>query len=124
MDQELKSSDLIRQSLRCRCPRCGEGKMFQSGLTLSTVTTCPICAFPMAKHDSGDGPAVFLIFILGFLLVPLAIWFEVAYLPPLWVHVVLWGIVGLAICMFTMRPIKSCVIHLQYRHLPETLRDE
>ena len=98
--------------------------MFPSGLTLSTVDRCESCEFPMSKHDSGDGPAVFLIFILGFLLVPLAIWLEVIYLPPLWVHVVLWGIVGLAICMFTMQPLKSYVIHLQYRHLPETLRDE
>lgn len=109
----------IAASLKGLCPKCNQGRMFAHHLTLDTVEECKVCAFPLAKNDSGDGPAVFMIFILGFLMVPLAIWLEVAISPPLWVHVVLWGLVGLLMCGFMMQPLKAYVIRLQYRHLPE-----
>lgn len=70
----------------------------------------------IAGHDSGDGPAVFLIFILGFLLVPLALFLD-AYFPiPLWAHAILWTIASLGICVFTMQPLKAYVIALNYKH--------
>ena len=42
--------------------------------------------------DSGDGPAVFAIFILGFLVLGGALLVEFRLEPPVWVHLVLWGL--------------------------------
>lgn len=74
---------------------------------------------PLAKNDSGDGPAVFMIFILGFLLVPAALLFDHFLSPPLWVHAVLWMAVALGICLFTLQPIKAYVVALQFKHRPQ-----
>ena len=49
--------------LKARCPRCGEGALFRSGLILREK--CERCGLNFAFADSGDGPAVFAIFILG-----------------------------------------------------------
>lgn len=117
-----KSSDLsfwgvCIRALSCTCPKCAKGRLFQPGffdLTLSDH--CSHCGLNLAKNDSADGPAVFLIFILGFLLVPLALIFDAAYSPPLWVHAVLWGSVAIGITIGTLKPLKSVVIALQYHY--------
>ena len=70
----------------------------------------------IANHDSGDGPAVFLVFILGFLLTPLALLTAAFYPIPLWVHALLWTGVSIGICLFTMQPLKAYVIALNYKH--------
>lgn len=104
--------------MKCRCPRCKSGHMFGSLYSMSLVDNCPECGLDLAKNDSGDGPAVFLIFILGFLLVPIAWVFELYVAPPLWVHAVLWGLVALGLTLGSLKPIKSYVIALQYKHRP------
>ena len=109
-----------KHAVRCGCPRCGKGPIFPHRWTLQTKETCPHCEFPLAKNDSGDGPAVFLIFVLGFLLLPLALVLEGWAHPPLWVHAVVWGAAALLICGVTMQPIKAYVLLLQFRHLPES----
>lgn len=113
-------SNPIETALHCACPRCGQGKLFKKGLTLDVVENCAHCGLALAKNDSGDGPAVFMIFILGFLLVPLALLFDHVVAPPLWVHAVLWTVVALGICLFTLQPIKAYVVALQFKHRPQT----
>ena len=78
--------------------------------------TCEACGLDLSAQDSGDGPAVFVILILGFLIVGLALVVEIGYAPPLWVHAVLWPplILGGAIAM--LRPFKAMLIALQYKH--------
>lgn len=108
---------LFGQSLSCTCPKCGDSSLFNKGLfDLSLAGVCPVCGLNLAKNDSADGPAVFLIFILGFLLVPLALWVDAVWEPPLWVHAVVWGSLAILITVGTLKPIKSMVIALQYRH--------
>ena len=100
--------------LACKCPRCGKGTLFD-GL-LQVRESCAVCGLDLREHDSGDGPAVFVIFILGFLVVPLAIWFEFAYTPSLWVHAVLWSVVILGGALALLRPLKAMMVGLQYKH--------
>ena len=78
----------LQAGLRCRCPRCGQGKLFK-GL-LDVTKSCAVCGLDLTAHDSGDGPAVFAIFLLGFIVVPLALGFEAAFAPPIWLHLVIW----------------------------------
>lgn len=106
-------------SLSCKCPRCGEGALFHSCLSNLTLRdSCEKCGLDLKKNDSADGPAVFLIFVLGAALVPMALIFENLVAPPLWVHAVLWGVIALAATIGSLKPIKSLVIGIQYRHRP------
>jgi uncharacterized protein (DUF983 family) len=110
----------IEAALKCRCPRCGKGALFTGRGTLHCVEHCSACGLAVARNDSGDGPAVFFIFILGFLLVPLALVFDAFVSPPLWVHAVLWTVVALGLCFFVLQPIKAYVVALQFKHRADT----
>ena len=105
---------VLRAALACRCPRCGEGPLF-AGL-LSVRAACPACGLDLSGQDAGDGPAVFVIFFPGLIVVGLAAWVELTFALSIWVHMALWTplIVGGAIAM--LRPLKAALIALQYRH--------
>jgi len=104
----------FKTGLACRCPRCGRGRLFRGFLTVAPA--CPDCGLAFGDHDTGDGPAVFVILILGFVFVGLALHVEFAYAPPIWVHVILWPplILGAAIGM--LRPLKALLVALQYKY--------
>ena len=104
----------IRTGLTCRCPRCGRGKLFDGYLTLAE--RCAVCGLALQERDSGDGPAVFVIFILGAVIVPLALCVEAAMKPPYWVHGVVWTTVVIAGSLALLRPLKGLMVALQYRH--------
>lgn len=104
----------IAIGLTCRCPRCGEGPLYDGFLTVAE--RCTVCGLDLQKADSGDGPAVFIIFILGFVVVPLALWFESAVAPPLWLHLLIWPVVIVGGALALLRPAKGILIALQFRH--------
>lgn len=111
---------LSRAGLRCVCPRCGQGRLFKAPFpSLAVVDRCAVCGLELARNDSGDGPAVFLIFILGFLTVPLALLVALLVDWPLWLHALVWTVVVLGLALGMLRPAKAYVIALQYRHRPE-----
>ena len=101
-------------ALRGKCPRCGHGKLYKSYLKLADK--CDYCGLDLAKMDSGDGPAVFIILIAGFLIVGGALFVEVSYQPPYWVHGVLWGTLGILIPLLLRQPFKTWLIAQQYKH--------
>jgi uncharacterized protein (DUF983 family) len=105
---------LLRAALTCRCPRCGEGRIFSGLLTLRPA--CPDCGLDLSAEDAGDGPQVFVILFLGLIVVGLAAWVEVRFSPPIWVHLVLWTPLILGGSILMLRPLKAGVIALQYRH--------
>jgi len=104
----------LSAALSCRCPRCGEGKVFQGILTV--VPRCSRCGLDLRGEDVGDGATVFVILILGALVVLAAIIVEVKYEPPLWLHLVLWIPTILVGAVLLLRPLKAGLIALQYRH--------
>jgi uncharacterized protein (DUF983 family) len=104
----------IAAGLKGRCPRCGEGKLFAGFLTVGT--SCGNCGLDYSFADAGDGPAVFVILIIGFVVVGLALWTEVTLNPPLWLHFILWVPLALALCLTALRLIKGVLITLQYRN--------
>jgi uncharacterized protein (DUF983 family) len=111
---DLPAVSMLRAALGCRCPRCGQGKLF-AGL-LNVRRACEVCGLDLSAQDAGDGPAVFVIFFLGLIVVGLAAVVEIRFSPPIWVHLVLWTplILGGAVAM--LRPLKAGLIALQYRH--------
>jgi uncharacterized protein (DUF983 family) len=100
--------------LKARCPRCGAGALFQSGLGLRPK--CEHCGLDYAFADAGDGPAVFAIFILGFVVLGSALLVEFRLHPPIWLHVALWGILTPLLAFVLLRVLKATLIALQYKH--------
>ncbi|MEM7172385.1 MAG: DUF983 domain-containing protein [Pseudomonadota bacterium] len=100
--------------LKCKCPRCGQGPLFSGFLTVAQ--RCDRCGLDLSKEDSGDGPAVFVIFILGIIVVPLALLLEAKLEPPLWIHMILWPPVIIGGALALLRPLKGLMIALQYRN--------
>jgi uncharacterized protein (DUF983 family) len=111
---DVSAASPLRAALGCRCPRCGEGRLF-TGL-LGVRQTCEICGLDLSAQDAGDGPAVFAILFLGMLVVGLAALVELKFSPPLWVHLLLWGPLILIGAVALLRPLKAGLIALQYRH--------
>ena len=97
-----------------RCPNCGEGHLFSGFLTLRP--RCEVCGLDYGFADAGDGPAVFVIMIAGFIVCGAALFVEMRYAPPLWVHAVLWAPLVLLTTIGPLRPFKGLLIALQYHH--------
>jgi uncharacterized protein (DUF983 family) len=110
----ISTGAAIRRGLACRCPRCGEGALFQGFLGLRP--RCDRCGLDYGFTDSGDGPAVFVILIAGFVVVGCALGVEVLYRPPYWVHAVLWIPLILLVTLGLLRSTKGLLIVLQYHH--------
>ena len=104
---------VFQAAIRCRCPRCGEGRLYAGLLTVRD--SCEICGLDLRSHDSGDGPAVGVMFVLSAIVVGLAFWVEFTFSPPLWVHVVLWPVVTIPLAVAMMRPLKAALVAMQYR---------
>lgn len=102
---------------KAHCPRCGKGQLFKQVLNMRE--SCSHCGLDYKFIDTGDGPAVFAIFILGFVVLGAALWFEFAFNPPLWLHVVLWGILTPVLALGLLRFLKATLIALQYRNKAE-----
>jgi uncharacterized protein (DUF983 family) len=105
-----------------RCPRCGRGKLF-SGL-LQLAPRCTACHLDYNFVDTGDGPAVFVTLFAGFVVLGAALWTEIVYEPPFWVHLVVFLPLTAVVCIGLLRPAKSLLISLQYRNKAEEGRLE
>ena len=73
-----------------------------------------MCGLDFSFADAADGPAIFVMLIIGFVVVGLALWVEVSYGPPLWLHFLLWIPLTLVLCLPSLRLIKGVLITLQY----------
>lgn len=103
--------------LRGLCPRCGQGRLFDG--FLAVARSCNNCQLDYRFADAGDGPAVFVILIIGFIVVGLALWLEVSFGPPMWVHFLLWVPLAILLCLVSLRLIKGVLITLQYANKAE-----
>ncbi len=112
--EKQKNISPFRTGITCKCPACGKGKLFKGFLDVEEA--CSVCDQDLRAVDSGDGPAVFVIFIVGFVVVALAFWTEATFSPPYWLQLVIWlptiliGSIGL------LRPVKALLIALQFKH--------
>jgi uncharacterized protein (DUF983 family) len=112
----------VSAGLTGRCPRCGDGKLFAG--FINVAPRCEICGLDYAFADSGDGPAVFVALFGGFAVLGAALLTEIAYQPPIWVHMALFLPLTLVVCLGLLRPFKGLLIALQYRNKAELGRLE
>jgi uncharacterized protein (DUF983 family) len=114
MNDRQRLGSAISRGLRGRCPQCGEGHLFSGFLGLRP--RCDKCGLDFDFADAGDGPAIFVILIGGFIVVFAALIVEVLYRPPFWLHAALWLPLILLVTLLPLRLIKGLLIDLQFYH--------
>lgn len=108
------ASSLANLSLQHRCPRCGNGHLYAGILRLKNQ--CGECELDLSRADTGDGPAFFVITIMGALIVLLPAILELVSPSPLWLHLALWvPFIGFG-SLWMLRLFKSGLVALQYKH--------
>ncbi len=110
-------ADPVSSSLRGACPRCGSGKLFVGFLTVQPK--CKSCGLDFKFADAGDGPAVFVILIAGFLILFSVLYVQIVYDPPTWIIMAIFLPLTVVICLGMLRPLKGLAIGLQYRNKAE-----
>lgn len=113
-EKQVPPVDPIRSGVLGHCPRCGRGALFDGYLSLHK--SCSQCGLDYGFADAGDGPAVFVILLIGFLVVGLALWVETSYGPPIWLHMAIWIPLASALCLLLLRALKGVLITMQYKN--------
>ena len=98
----------VKRGLQNRCPVCGEGRIFDG--YLKVVPECSVCQAPLGKLRADDAPPYFTIFLVGHLLVPLVLMVEHRWMPPIWLHMVVWLPLFTLLCMALLRPVKGATV--------------
>jgi uncharacterized protein (DUF983 family) len=104
----------VSAGFKGRCPRCGAGRLFNG--YIATAKGCGNCGLDFAFIDAGDGPVPFVIMIVGFIVVGLALWTDISFNPPLWLHFLIWMPLAIFLSLFALRWVKGILIALQYRN--------
>ena len=104
----------LHVALRGLCPRCGNRTLFAGLATFAPK--CRACGLDFAGFNVGDGPAAFLVLIVGGLIVGLAIAVELSAEPPFWVHILLWLPLATILVVGALRVAKAALLALEYRH--------
>lgn len=104
----------LKTGLRCRCPRCGEGPLYDGYLKIAP--SCSKCGLSYSFADPADGPAFFVMSLVGTVGMALFMLFEFTLHPPIWVHFVFTFPAMAAMCMAILRPFKAWMVAAQYRH--------
>jgi uncharacterized protein (DUF983 family) len=104
----------VQAALKGLCPRCGERSLF-AGL-IAFAPACRRCGLDFMAFNVGDGPAAFLTLILGTIIVGLAVWLQLAFDPPLWVQMIVWVPVALALTIVALRVAKAALLGAEYRN--------
>ncbi|MCC8428883.1 DUF983 domain-containing protein [Reyranella aquatilis] len=95
-----------------RCPACGEGKLFRA--FVKVADRCSACGEDLHHHRADDFPAYLTIFLVGHLVVPIAMYVEIAYQPSYWLHAALWAPMVIALSVGLLQPIKGTIVALQW----------
>ena len=122
MSEQSASVSVFQAGVGCRCPRCGQANLFRGHFTLDVAPGCSACGLDFKFIDSGDGPAVFAVMIMGILMLGGALAFEFTVHPPIWVHILIWVPVTLILAFGLLRPLKATLIALQFRNRAEEAR--
>jgi uncharacterized protein (DUF983 family) len=123
MTAPLTGTDaILKYGFKCRCPRCGMGRLFNGFLTLATG--CEACGLDYSFADPADGPAFFVMMTMAIPATAFGVWIELTYEPSLWLHFITTLPFLLLACIPPIRPFKGMLVASQYFHKAEEVRFE
>jgi uncharacterized protein (DUF983 family) len=102
----------LKRGFRGRCPRCGEGKLFRA--FLKVADTCSVCGLDFSPHRADDLPAYLVIVIVGHIVVPIALFTEATYSPPVALQLAIYLPLILVASLVLLQPVKGAVVGLQW----------
>ena len=100
-------------ALAGRCPRCKSKTLFAGWV--SFADKCRACDLDLSSFNVGDGPAAFLILVIGAILTVAALVVDGMFSPPWWVHVI-WIPIGVAMTVFGLRWAKALLLTQEFLH--------
>jgi uncharacterized protein (DUF983 family) len=109
-----QSPDTAQAALRGLCPRCGASGLFAG--VIGFAPKCRNCALDYRQFNVGDGPAAFLIMIVGAIITIAAITIELKFGPPFWLHILLWMPITAVLVVGLLRIAKAALLVLEYRN--------
>jgi uncharacterized protein (DUF983 family) len=111
-DKPAADPSPVRSAIAGNCPRCGAHTLFAGWIRFAAK--CGSCGLAFEKFNVGDGPAAFLIFIVGTITVASALVVDGAFSPPWWVHLV-WVPVATALTLGGLRVSKAILLAQEYK---------
>ncbi len=97
-----------------RCPDCGKGKLFQGFMALAP--NCSECGQDFSHADTGDGPAIFVMLIAGFIVIGSLLVIDTLYEPPIWLLLAIFLPLAVVLNLGMIRPCKGVLVCLQFHH--------
>ena len=113
-DTEKGRPSLGEAALFGLCPKCGGKTLFAGWIRLAP--RCRACGLGYDQFNVGDGPAAFLILLIGALVTGLAVWLQVSADPPWWLHVLLWLPLTVGLTLGGLRLAKAALLASEYRN--------
>jgi uncharacterized protein (DUF983 family) len=102
----------MKRGFLCRCPACGEGRLFRS--FLKVAESCEECGTALHHHRADDLPPYLVIFIVGHLVGYGILTAETRFDVPIWLHLAVWPALTVVLSLLLLQPVKGAVVGLQY----------
>lgn len=102
----------LQRGANAKCPKCGEGRMFEGFLTVRD--TCPNCGEALHHQRADDAPPYIVCFIVGHVVVGTMLYYEVLVHPPMWLHAIIFLPLTVVLSLALLRPVKGTLIALQW----------
>lgn len=100
------------RGFRCTCPKCGEGKLF--GRFLKVAPKCEACGEDYTPQKADDFPAYCVIVVVGHIVVPLLMIFELYFDPGFWAEVAIFTPITAVLSLALLQPTKGAIVGLQW----------
>ncbi|MFK7903390.1 MAG: DUF983 domain-containing protein [Nitratireductor sp.] len=96
----------------CKCPSCGKTSIFEKSLKVKL--NCEVCNEDFSHHRADDLPAYLNVFVVGHIVVAVAMILMRYELVGMWTTTVLTAVAALVASLVLMRPLKGMVVGNQW----------
>lgn len=111
LDQRSIPQAMWRGTL-CRCPHCGQGKMFRA--YLKTVDQCEVCGEELNHHRADDFPPYIAITIVGHIIIFLMLHLDMTYHVQPITYVITMVPLAIVLPLAMLPSIKGAIVGLQW----------